>query len=220
MDQDPNQPLLPLLSDEVTAVMVAAGRSNQFEDGRLIHSRGGGRPGLSVILSGRVKFGVYRENGTYIQTGALGEGHCFGEATLFANKPRAYDAEAMGQTTILDISKPRFNALFDQYPEFARALLITLTTRLYDALDFADDLRGLALEVRVAKHLVRIINSGGMIDDAIPMRQVDLAYALGISRVSVGKALDTLQDHHLITLGYGEIKILNPTLLANWDAPV
>ncbi len=209
-----NPPLVSLLSSDLVGAMVAAGNTAHFDDGRTIHDRGADRPGLSVIMSGRVRFGVFSEDGAYHQTGLLNEGHCFGEATLFAGMLRAYHADAVGQTTILTLTKSAFDELFDEHPGFARAFLSTLTSRLYEALDFADDLRRLSLEAKIVKQLFRISRVGGLEDDSLPIRQVDLAYALGMSRVSVGKALDKLQAQGLIQLGYGEIKILDRKSLA------
>lgn len=203
-----NRPLLPLLSEEDRDALIACGRTVRFNDGQFIHQRGESGPGLSIILSGRVRFGTYAENGSYIQTSVLGAGHCFGEATLFADAPRAYDADALGDTAIVEISKPRFHLFLNQAPNFTIALLETLTTRLYESLEFADNLRALSPEERTWKLLVRLTHSGGFIEEAIPIRQIDIAYALGLSRVTVGKALSTLQNRGKLRLGYREIVLI------------
>ena len=210
MDSSRNQPLLSLLSDSLQRKLVAAGQTRRFDDGQTIHTRGSGRPGLSVIMSGRVRFGTFSEDGDFIHTGLLSEGHCFGEVTLFANMPRAYHADAVGETVMLAVCKKQFDKLFDDDPGFARAFLGALTNRLYEALDFADDLRRLTLEAKIAKQLFRVSRVGGFsADSIIPIRQIDLAYALGMSRVSIGKALEALQGRGVIELGYGEIKIID-----------
>ncbi|MEM8936925.1 MAG: Crp/Fnr family transcriptional regulator [Pseudomonadota bacterium] len=214
MEQNP--PLLTLLSAAEIRDLVAAGEERRFTDNQNIHARGSDLPGLSVIKSGRVRFGIFGEDGRYIQTGLLGQGHCFGEATLFANMPRAYDADAVGETVILSVSKKKFDDLCDAHPGIAKALLVTLTSRLYEALDFADDIRRLSIETRIAKQLFRFVASGGFSSETIPVRQTDLAYALGLSRVSVGKALETLKRRGLIELGYGEIRIADRAGLENW----
>lgn len=214
MDSSLNQPLLSLLSDGLQRKLVAAGQTKRFDNGQTIHTRGSGRSGLSVIMSGRVRFGMFSEDGDFIHTGLLNEGHCFGEATLFANMPRAYHADAVGETIILGVGKKHFDKLFDDNPDFARAFLGALTNRLYEALDFADDLRRLSLEAKIAKQLFRVARVGGFsADSIIPIRQIDLAYALGMSRVSIGKVLEALQKRGLIKLGYGEIKITDPARL-------
>jgi CRP-like cAMP-binding protein len=200
--------LMSLLSGAIVEEMTSAGHLRQFEKGQLIHSRGGGRPGLSIILSGRVRFGIYHENGGYTQASILGTGHCFGEATLFMGAPRAYDAESFGATRLLELPPQSMTNLMQRHPELSEALLRTLTHRLYAALDMADDLRGASKEERIEKHLRRLIQMGGFETNTLPIRQTDLAFALGLSRVSIGKALDSLQKNGLIRLGYGEIELL------------
>lgn len=215
MEPSQNQPLLALLPDKTSKALTAIGDKKRFDDGQTIHGRGSQQLGLSIILSGRVRFGVFNVDGDYYQTGLLSEGHCFGEATLFANMPRAYHAEAVGDTVILAIGKKKFEKALDEHPDLARALLSTLTNRLYEALDFTDDLRRLPLDANIAKMLFRIEKIGGFAGGAIPIRQIDLAYSLGVSRVSAGKSLDRLQCDGLIKLGYREINILDRRGLAN-----
>lgn len=203
-----NQPLMPLLSENARDALIAAGPTTTYSNGQFIHQRGEGSPGLSIILEGRVRFGIYAESGTYIQTSVLSAGHCFGEATLFASAPRAYDADALGDTKVVEIRKSRFDMLLAQGPHFANALLVSLTTRLYEALEFADDLRALSPEARIMKLLRRLTHSGGFTENAIPVRQIDIAYTLGLSRVSVGKALSNLQKQGKLCLGYREITLM------------
>ena len=214
MDFHFSPPLLTLLDEDIKSVLLQNGSRRHFTDARLVHSRGSAQAGLSLILSGAVRFGLYTEAGDYIETSILREGHCFGEATLFAGRPRAYDAEAIGDTVILEISKNRFEWLVVQYPTFAANLLQSLTARLYDALEFANDLRTLTAEARVARQLWRYLVAGQFDGDVIPIRQSDLAAVLGLSRVSVGKALDALQKSGVLSLGYRQIKILDREALA------
>ncbi|MEM1410602.1 MAG: helix-turn-helix domain-containing protein, partial [Pseudomonadota bacterium] len=70
-------------------------------------------------------------------------------------------------------------------------------------------LRRLRTDAKIVKQLLRLMQVGGFESNVVPVRQIDLAYALGLSRVSVGKALDDLQRGDLIRLGYGEIEILD-----------
>ncbi len=203
--------LAHLLPAPLMRTLKASGRTTTYADGQFIHNRGNQEAGLSIILFGHVRFGIYDPAGSYTQASILGEGHCFGEATLFMDAPRAYDAESLGSTSLLTISAEMMKRLMADHADLSQALLRTLTHRLYAALDVADDLRTASKEDRVEKHLRRLIQMGGFDDNVLPIRQIDLAFALGLSRVSVGKALDTLQNRGVIRLGYGEIEILSPS---------
>ncbi len=200
-----HQSLLDLLPAAFLPELKAAGTIRSYDDGQVIHTQDAASVGLSIVMRGRVRFGLYAANGSFNLTGILGHGHCFGEATLFANRPRVYHAEAFGQAEVLSLGKGSFDALYDAHPHFSRAVTVTVTQRLYEALDIADDLRRRGVEQQIAMLLLRIARTGGFEEDDLPLRQADIAFALGMSRVSVGKALDRLKQRGLIRLGYGKI---------------
>ncbi len=210
-------PLVSLLPGPLAARLSAAASVIDYDDGETIHSRGDAKPGLSIIRSGAVRFATPGADGSYVTTSILGPGHCFGEATLFARLPRAYDAVAVGRTAIEQISKPRFDRIFDEEPALARALVVAMTQRLYSVLDFLEDVRRLPLDVRTAKLIAGMARSAKQTKE-IECNQSDLAFTLGVSRVSIGKALARLQDEGLITLGYGRIGVPDRKNLSDWIA--
>lgn len=209
------QPLLALLPERLRDRLSAAGALMHFSEGTTIHSRGEVRPGLSIVERGAVRFSIPGFDGSYVTTSVLGEGHFFGEATLFSKLPRTHDAIAVGATTINQISKARFDKIFDEEPTLARIMLEATTTRLYSVLEFMDDLRRHPLNVRIAKIILSMAQSS-KVENVIEISQSDFAFTLGVSRVSIGKALAGLQSDGLITLGYGKIRIANYGQLNNW----
>ena len=213
---DTNQPLLSLLSDDLVEALLSRGVTMAYDRGQTIHQRGDTNRSLSIILSGRVRFGLYQRDGEYIQTAVLGWGHCFGEATLFADTPRAYHADAIDRTELLDLKKRVVEDLLAKEPALAGPLLVTLTSRLYESLEFADDLRSNSLEVRIAKQLLRLHMTGNFGGSTIQVRQSDLAFGPDQSRVSIGKALGRLKSAGLIELGYGEIGIRAMAARVDW----
>ncbi|PQA85957.1 Crp/Fnr family transcriptional regulator [Hyphococcus luteus] len=212
-----SRPLLSLLPEGLAARLSAAATPVDYDDGETIHSRGDDKPGLSIIQSGAVRFAIPGADGSYITTSILGPGHCFGEAILFAHLPRAYDAIAVGETRVEQISKPRFDRIFDEEPALARLMLEATTQRLYAVLEFLDDVRRLPLLVRTAKMIAGMARSAKNAEE-VECSQSDLAFTLGVSRVSIGKALSGLQDERLIVLGYGRIGVPDRAALDQWIA--
>lgn len=211
------QPLLSLMPEHLSAKLTAAAAVVDYADGETIHSRGDVKPGLSIVRSGAVRFASPGEDGSYVTTSVLGRGHSFGEATLFAHLPRAYDAIAVGETVIEQIPKARFDRIFNEEPELARLLLEATTQRLYSVLEFMDDLRRLPLAVSAAKMIAGMARSAKHVGE-IECNQSDLAFTLGVSRVSIGKVLSGLQDEGLIVLGYGRIGVPDSMALDQWIA--
>jgi len=211
------QPLLSLLPQELAARLKGAASTVSYQDGETIHSRGEVKPGLSLVRSGGVRFANPGADGSLVTTSVLGPGHCFGEATLFARLPRAYDAIAVGATVIDQITKARFDRIFDEEPMLARKLLEAMTQRLYSVLELLDDMRMLPLPLRTAKLILGMTTQAKRVGE-VECNQSDLAFTLGVSRVSIGKALSELQNEGLISLGYGRIGVDDPKTLRAWIA--
>ncbi len=210
-------PLMDLLPGRLRACLRKAANPVRYQDGALIHAGGDAKPGLSIVHQGAVRFGNPGEDGSYVTTSILGPGHCFGEATLFAGLPRTHDAVAVGDTVVDQIGKKRFDQIFNAEPELSRIMLVATTRRLYTALEFMDDLRRLPLRARTAK-LIATMADASKTEGVVECNQTDLAFTLGVSRVSAGTALGGLQKDRLIKLGYGKIYIPNRKRLDDWIA--
>lgn len=208
-------PIAALMAPRLLEKVVAAGRLADFADGALIHSRGEASVGLSIVIEGAVRFGLLSEGGDYVELSTLRAGHCFGEATVFADLPRIYSAWAVGETSIRTLSPPVVDRFIASEPEFVMALLKATTRRLYTALEFSHDLRRLPTYVHAAK----LINAmRRRVGDVVDCRQSDLADTLGVSRVAIGASLKRLQDEGVIRLGYGKIHIDDGKKLDAWLA--
>jgi len=204
-----------LLTPRLAARLREGGTPVRYADRALIHARGDIKPGLSMVRSGSVRFGNPGSDGSYIVITVMGPGQCFGEFSLFADLPRTHDAVAIGETVVDQISRAAFDAILDEEPELSRIMLTAVTGRLHAAMELIDDMRRLPLPVRAAK-LIRQMAAATGRRDHIRCTQTELAFALGVSRVSSGKALGRLQALGLVEPGYGQIAIPDPAQLAAW----
>ncbi|WP_417470523.1 Crp/Fnr family transcriptional regulator [Maricaulis sp.] len=204
-----------LLTPRLARLLREGGTPVRYRDGALIHERGDIKPGLSMVRSGSVRFGNPGQDGSYLVITVMGPGQCFGEFSLFADLPRTHDAVAIGETVVDQISRTAFDAILAAEPELSRIMLTAVTGRLHAAMELIDDMRRLPLPVRAAKLIWQLAHAGG--DPAqVRCTQTELAFALGVSRVSSGKALASLQARGLVELGYGRIAIPDPAALAGW----
>lgn len=206
---------LHLLPREIVAKLTQAGTVMHYHDQQLIHSRGEYKPGLSIVLSGTVYAAVGDPDGRLLIAGMLGNGHCFGEFTLFAQLPRTHDISAVGATDILQIPAGAFMTLFDAEPKIAQALMKSTLLRMHLLLEILDAMRRLPLIPRTAKILLTMLYSSGMAD-YLPCKQSELADTVGVTRISLGKALQALQEKRLIKLGYGKIHFPDITKFEDW----
>lgn len=206
---------LNLLSPELADQICAAANIVKYTDGQLIHSRGEAKPGLSIVRSGAAHVGVYGSDGTFVMTGLLGPGECFGEFTLFTDLPRTHDVSAAGNTEIYQLSEPAFRRIYRQHPELSHIMMSASLMRTHLLLEMLDALRRLPLLERAAKIILTMSYTSGS-EHTIVCRQTDLAYTLGVTRVSLAKVLKQLSDLQLIRLGYGKIHLPAREQLEQW----
>jgi len=213
--QAPESTFLGSLPKDVTEKIVSRANLIKYDDGQLIHSRGEHKPGLSIVAKGAVHIGVYDINGKFSLAAILGLGETFGEFALFTELERTHDVYAAKDTQVYQLSASSFMQLYESEIEISQALLKVTLTRTHLLLDILDAIRRLPIDKRAAKILLTM-SQVSEDPNLIKYRQTELAYTLGVSRVSAGKALKTLCSEDLIELGYREIKIPSLKRLAHW----
>lgn len=202
---------------EMRSAVQAAGTLIRYRDGAVIQQRGDRKPGLSIIVEGRVRMSATDSEGersTYI---VHGPGNVFGEMTLFLDIPRTLDAVAVGETAIREVSRARFTRLLDTQPELRDHLLASLARQLSLALERLDDQRRLPAAMRLAKTLLTLAEPDGE-GHVAHGSQSGLAEAIAASRVTTGKALAELADAGLVRTGYRAVHIRDLDALKDWVA--
>lgn len=195
--------------------VCAAAVRRAYEDGQLIHARGDLNCGLILIEKGRARGGNAGADGSFIANYVFEPGDAVGEFTVFAGLPRTHDLVAIGKTEVGHIDKKSFDRLCQEAPELTMHFLRAVTLRLHFAMEVLDDAMRLPVPVRTAKLLRHVCNqSDGA--SVLNVRQIDLADALGVTRVAVGKALKLLKEEKLISQGHRRIEILNRGRLDCW----
>ena len=207
--------LASLLPPDLMAEILSVAVTVSYQDGQLVHQRGDAKPGLSIVKSGQVIAGNVGADGTLLMTSVIEPGNCFGEFTLFAGLPRTHDIYSYGASEIDQVPKPKFMKLFAKRPQIAEVMLSLAWYRNHSLLEYLDNLRRQPLIVRTAQMLNSNIRSQADYQE-LNCRQDDLAFSLGVSRVSIGKVLTKLQNDELIQIGYGKIIIPSATKLKVW----
>lgn len=206
---------LELLPPEVADQLIAASVLMKYSNGQLIHTRGSLKPGLSIVHKGGAHVGVNGIDGTFVMVAALGPGECFGEFTLFTQLPRTHDISSIGESQIYQLSQHKFDALYQREPSISKALLKTTLMRTHVLLEMLDAIRRLPILERTAKVLLSMSYSLGG-SNVLRGRQDELAFTLGVTRISLGKALKELSHLGLIETGYAKITIPDRVQLSDW----
>jgi CRP-like cAMP-binding protein len=194
------------LPDDLRSALEEAEVRIRYRDGEQIQARGDRTPGLRIVRAGAVRVGNVGADGKYLMLGVFGPGQTFGEVTLFSDLPRTYDVHASGPTTIGYIDQARMDRLLQDHPELARVFLRTLATQYHAALEMVEDLRRLSVTAHVAKLLSMMAQTANKAAD-LEVTQQSLAQILGVTRLSIVRALDQLEEDGLIRRGYGRIEV-------------
>lgn len=208
--------LLGLLTVEEVEVLSSLARRQNYADGETIHEEGDLTSGIGVVISGRVKLVKRQSSGNLLLETIVFPGQTYGDSTHFRTNRRTHGAIAEGETVIDHLSPHAFDQLLE-YPGILRALYHISTFRLASLIELLDDMRALPIEGRLAKLLGRMIEVevGACRIDCL---QEDLANVLGVSSMTIAKALGVLRNEGLVTTGYRQITVLDVARLRQWGA--
>lgn len=195
---------------QIAALLAGAGRRQRFSAGETIQQQGDEACGFWLVEQGSVMACRFGSEGDLTVYAVLGPGDLFGELAHFSEVSRQVDAVAESDAVLVRIDPPLIDHLLESEPEFARWLLKSLANQLRTALDRIESDRSLPAPARIARALAGLAENGG---PEVEITQQQLADLVGVSRVTVGQALRSLEATGLIQRRYGRITVLDRTSL-------
>ncbi|WP_417590851.1 Crp/Fnr family transcriptional regulator [Parasphingorhabdus sp.] len=194
------------LPGEIGRDLLARGQVRAFAKGQIIQQRGDQAEEFWYIESGSVQVGRYGVDGRLTLFALIGAGDTFGELAFMGEFPRTVDAIAGTDCRLIRIGKSELQSLMDSDRAVIGLLLKTMALTVQEAFDLIESSRSLTVPQRLAVALLQLCGDQG--DGAeIMVTQQDLADLVGVSRVSLGKALTRLQGAGLVAPGYGSVTI-------------
>ena len=194
------------LPDNIRRDLLARGQARSFEKGQIIQQRGDAAKEFWYIERGSVQIGRYGIDGRLTLFALLGAGDTFGELAFLGEFRRTVDAIAGSDCTLIRIGDSELQSLMQSDPAVTRLLLKTMALTVQEAFDLIESSRNLSVPQRLAQTLLRHCGDQGEGTEIIVTQQ-DLADLIGVSRVSLGKALTKLHMAGLIEPGYGFVTI-------------
>lgn len=205
------------LPDGVRRDLLARGQVRSFAKGQIIQQRGDAAREFWYIESGSVQIGRYGIDGRLTLFALLGAGDTFGELAFMGEFSRTVDAIAGTGCQLIRIGDNELQSLMQSDPAVTRLLLKTMALTVQEAFNLIESSRNLSVPQRLAQALLQLW--GDQEDGAeIMATQQDLADLVGVSRVSLGKALTRLQARGMIEPGYGYVTIRDGAALREISA--
>ncbi|KHK91797.1 Crp/Fnr family transcriptional regulator [Novosphingobium malaysiense] len=206
--------LSELLSPADWALIGSLASRRKYGDREIIHERGDLDQSIGIVIAGQVKLINPRSDGLEVFSGLIHTGQNYGDAALLHGEARQHRAVAIGETVIDHLESPALDRLLGN-AAIARAFYIVASFRLSVSLSLLDDMRTLSPEVRLGRLIIRMHRAAEG-SERLDFLQEEFAGMLGMSTVTLAKALRQLTRNGFIATGYRHIRITDPAKLATW----
>ena len=208
------------LSAPLRADILARATVRRLADGAMLSARGAAAEDWVGVAKGAVRVSSVSLAGKQITLTYVEPGTWFGDIALFDGMPRTHDANAHGQTTLLAVRKADFRELLARHAELYDALLRLNCRRLRLLFDAVEDLATRPLGSRLAKQILLLARSYGVVHGeeiriGLQLAQEDLAQLLGASRQRVNQELKGFEREGAVRIEPTRLVVLSrPKLLA------
>jgi len=200
------KPLMPSISDDLNAAIIARGHKRTFYDGEMVFEVGEAAAFLPIILSGSVKMLHPLDGGKEMIVGIFREGEMFAVPPVFDGKNYPSTAVATERSELLLLSRDEFLELLRESSEFAFAVIRWTTEMLRDKTAAIETLATASPDQRIAKVLLKLAGDG---DAAfrITLRREDIARMAGLTTETTIRVVRRLEKRGVLDIDHGKIVI-------------
>jgi CRP-like cAMP-binding protein len=130
-----NVPLFKSLQEHEQKILAAHLNSRRYDAGETVITEGEKSDTLYIIIEGRAKVVLKRQQAEEIVISELGPGDFFGEMALLDGKPRSADVICLTDSNMFCLEREDFNDVAKRNPSILQCLIIELCDRLRRAND-------------------------------------------------------------------------------------
>ena len=126
---------VPMFAQGGRAALAHLARSAAVIDaprGTVLFRRNDPSQGIYFIGTGQVKLSIQTPTGAELVVGLIGPGESFGESTMFLGLPHTVGGEVLVNSRLVHIPARAVIAEVKRNPEFARRVILSLSTRLHN----------------------------------------------------------------------------------------
>lgn len=202
---------------EIVEFLRARQKPRHFEPGEILFSQGDPANEFYYLLSGLSLTYTLFENGRERNILISWPDRIFGASTFFEQVPRRASAIAIKPCEVLTIDGALYRECCRTFSDFQELIIVEISQDLGTLFEELADSAVLSAEIRVARffcrRFVRGQYSGPETRPELPYTQEFIASVLGMSRMSVSKAVSNLAARGWIETSYGSIYVLDPDSL-------
>ena len=186
--------------------LLTEGRSpRNYRAGQMVYLQGTRPECFYYLVSGSVRSFISSSTGEERVLTVHRSGDLMGEASFFDSCPRVTSATALEDCRILAVGRAQLDAAFQRHPELALPMLQHLARTVRMLSDHVES-SSLPAQQRVARWLLSQASEGR---GALKATHEGIGQAVGLSRVTVSRALGELSAQELVRLGYRSVTVLD-----------
>ena len=184
-------------------------RVRRFKADEVVYHVGDPAEDAHVVYSGLVKVLLTSEGGDEALVALHRRGEFFGELALFTDTPRDATVVAIIPTTTLQLSETSCRIVLDRNPKARDWMFHHLTETIEHLQDRYETIVFLDVPGRLACYLLEL----KAISLDLPIRQHDLASAIGSTRETVNKLLSDFERRGFVRVSRRKFEILDADAL-------
>ena len=177
-----------------------------YRENQIIYQQGDTADTIFYLKSGKVKIYIASPNGFNKALTTLSSGSLFGKASFFCRTPRTSSAVTLQPSEIIAVDRRMMEELFQLRPDFAIELLEYLSKTIQMLSARIDWLAFEQADKRIARFLCENYNPRVR---TIDYTHEDIGERVGLTRVTVSKALSRFRKNGWLDTKYKEINIVD-----------
>lgn len=130
-----------VLSEEEIDVLASHSTYHTFYPEEVIMRQGEGDSSILIITSGVVQIAKSDERGNKIEVARLGSGDILGEMSLLTGERRSATVTALGQVTLIQVTKEGLEPLLKQNPDLSDAFAQVMLERQLHSKQFIESMK-------------------------------------------------------------------------------
>ena len=197
-----------LATDEIARIARGTREVNSLRGDILFH-KGDPSNGFYLIVYGQVKLAFTSSQGGEKVVDILSQGHSFGEAVMFMDKPCMVYAQALSDSLLLHISKSVIIEELERDPKLGRKMIAGLSMRLHHLVTDVESYSLHSGRQRIIGYLLRdnTRSDAKSLTVTLPTNKGVIASRLNLTQEHFSRILHELSDTGLIVVEGRKISI-------------
>ncbi len=211
--------MFSMLTKEETEHVKSKIIRKSYGKGETVFLEGDNWDKLYIISKGKLKVFKLTKEGKEQILYILSEGEFMGDMNLLKQGRYDFSAAALEDVELCTLNKESFEKLIKTYPTMMIEVLEVMHDRILSLEELIKTLSTKDVEARLAAMLLSFINNFGEttekgVEIDLPLNREDMANYIGITRETISRKLNNLQDEGVIELiGNKKLIIKKPDIL-------